>query len=137
LVVSNQRFSGVAHRALGLLEADLAAGSHMQVIAWTVGAVVIGFLLYPLLQKAREYEWCRFVGPSPHQYKVALRGGIPQSPSLTSFAAVYGTVLEHEVDGLHSDNEGPVNDHAISGLQSDAEEGHDAGAVNGVAEPMV
>ncbi len=71
-----------------------------------MGAVLIGFVLYPLLQKARDAQWCRFVGPSPHEYKVALRGGIPQSPSITSFAAVYGTFDEHEVEGLRSSSDG-------------------------------
>jgi hypothetical protein len=42
----------------------------MQVIGWTLGAIVIGALLYPLLMMARERKWCRFVGISPHEYKV-------------------------------------------------------------------
>ena len=42
----------------------------MQVIGWTLGAIVIGALLYPLLMTARERKWCRFVGISPHEYKV-------------------------------------------------------------------
>ena len=41
----------------------------VQVIGWTVGAIVIGALLYPLLMMARERKWCRFVGISPHEYK--------------------------------------------------------------------
>ena len=41
----------------------------MQVIGWTVGAIVVGALLYPLLMMARERKWCRFVGISPHEYK--------------------------------------------------------------------
>ena len=42
----------------------------MQVIGWTLGAMVMGALLYPLLMMARERKWCRFVGISPHEYKV-------------------------------------------------------------------
>ena len=42
----------------------------MQVIAWTLGAIIMGALLYPLLMMARERKWCRFVGISPHEYKV-------------------------------------------------------------------
>ncbi len=30
--------------------------------------------------------------------QVALRGGIPQSPSITSFAAVYGALSDDEAD---------------------------------------
>ena len=41
----------------------------VQVIGWTVGAIIIGALLYPLLMMARERKWCRFVGISPHEYK--------------------------------------------------------------------
>ncbi len=41
-----------------------------QVIAWTIGAIILGALLYPLLMMARERRWCRFVGISPHEYKV-------------------------------------------------------------------
>lgn len=72
----------------------------MQVIGWTVGAIIIGALLYPLLMMARERKWCRFVGISPHEYKEALRGGIPQSASMTSFAAVYGAASDDECSGL-------------------------------------
>ena len=43
----------------------------LQVIGWTLGAIVIGALLYPLLMMARERKWCRFVGISPHEYKVS------------------------------------------------------------------
>ncbi|CAK0783918.1 hypothetical protein CVIRNUC_007118 [Coccomyxa viridis] len=70
------------------------------VIGWTVGAIVIGALLYPLLMMARERKWCRFVGISPHEYKETLRGGIPQSASMTSFAAVYGPASDDEGAGL-------------------------------------
>lgn len=48
-----------------------------QVIGWTVGAIVVGALMYPLLQLARAKEWCRFVGQTPHEYKVTLL--IPQA----------------------------------------------------------
>ena len=42
----------------------------MQVIGWTIGAIIVGAVLYPLLVMARERKWCRFVGISPHEYKV-------------------------------------------------------------------
>ncbi len=41
-----------------------------QVIGWTVGAMLVGAGLYPLLQAARERDWCTFVGTTPHEYKV-------------------------------------------------------------------
>lgn len=55
----------------GLMTHKLSCSAFsMQVIGWTLGAIVIGALLYPLLMMARERKWCRFVGISPHEYKV-------------------------------------------------------------------
>ena len=78
----------------------------VQVIGWTVGAIIIGALLYPLLMMARERKWCRFVGISPHEYKevrhptllstrnplkpvhtLLAASGVPESPiNCSSFA---------------------------------------------------
>ena len=66
----------MAQISLQLLELDTFWGTWklhynltVQVIGWTVGAIIIGALLYPLLMISRERKWCRFVGISPHEYK--------------------------------------------------------------------
>ena len=55
----------------------------MQVLAWCGGAIVLSAASYPLLQLAREREWCRFVGSSPHEFKSQLRGQL--ASARTSF----------------------------------------------------
>jgi len=57
-----------------------------QVLAWCGGAILLSTLSYPLLQLAREREWCRFVGSSPHEFKAQLRGQLPSAR--TSFASL-------------------------------------------------
>lgn len=43
-------------------------------LAWCGGAILLSSLSYPLLQLARERQWCKFVGSSPHEFKSQLRG---------------------------------------------------------------
>lgn len=45
-----------------------------QVMGWTAAAILLGSILYPLLQHAREQQWCTFLGTSPHDFSDALRG---------------------------------------------------------------
>ncbi|EIE19872.1 amino acid transporter [Coccomyxa subellipsoidea C-169] len=52
----------------------------LMVMGWTAGAIVVGAVMYPTLRLMRSKKWCRFVGQDPHEYKVALRGGIPPEP---------------------------------------------------------
>ena len=55
-------------------------------IGWTLGAIVVGAGLYPLLQTARKEQWCRFMGTSPHDFSDALKGLCIPYSNLTSRA---------------------------------------------------
>ena len=46
----------------------------VQTIGWTLGAIVVGSVLYPLLQHCRRNAWCSFMGTSPHDFSDALKG---------------------------------------------------------------
>lgn len=48
-----------------------------QMIGWTVGCILIGLLLYPLLQLARKKEWFEFVGETPHDFQANLYAALP------------------------------------------------------------
>lgn len=42
-----------------------------QVMAWTLGTVAIGLVLYPVLQLCRQRAWFEFCGVSPHDFRCA------------------------------------------------------------------
>ncbi|KAK9801360.1 hypothetical protein WJX73_010869 [Symbiochloris irregularis] len=68
------------------------------VIGWTLGAMIVGGCLYPLLQRARKDQWCRFMGTSPHDFSDALKGlFIPYSlvNSLTPSRTTSGELPAH------------------------------------------
>ena len=46
----------------------------VQVMGWTAGAILLGAVTYPLLQKARKSGWCHFLGTSPHDFSDSLKG---------------------------------------------------------------
>ena len=67
----------VAHKPKiwhGAAEGNLTICACGQVMAWTLGAIVLGAVLYPLLQRARRDGWCDFMGTSPHDFSDALKG---------------------------------------------------------------
>lgn len=66
---SSESLSGQSWHILGL----------SQVLAWCGGAILLSTLSYPLLQLARQREWCKFVGSSPHEFKAQLRGQLPSA----------------------------------------------------------
>ena len=45
------------------------------VVAFTVGAFLLGAVLYPALQHARRKGWCEFQGATPEEFKVRGGGG--------------------------------------------------------------
>lgn len=60
--------------------------------------MVVGGCLYPLLQRARKDQWCRFMGTSPHDFSDALKGlFIPYSltNSLTPSRTTSGELAAH------------------------------------------
>lgn len=67
-----------------LLVLPVVAGNWVMV-GWTVGALVAGFVLYPLLQMARERRWCEFAdlqfdSQHPLLQPGGQRGGTRGSP---------------------------------------------------------
>ena len=48
-----------------------------QMIAWTVGCMILGLVLYPVLQLARKHEWFEFTGVSPHEFRTNLYSNLP------------------------------------------------------------
>jgi hypothetical protein len=46
----------------------------VQVICWTLGAILTGGVLYPTLQAARRHGWCKFVEASPRAFHESLLG---------------------------------------------------------------
>ena len=61
---------------LTILALPIARGD-WQMMAWTGGCIVVGLLLYPFLQTAREREWFEFVGVSPHDFQTNLYASLP------------------------------------------------------------
>lgn len=59
-----------------ILALPIARGD-WQMMAWTGGTIVIGLLLYPFLQMAREREWFEFVGETPHDFQTNLYASLP------------------------------------------------------------
>lgn len=68
--------------------------SCLQVLAWCGGAIVLSTLSYPLLQFAREKEWCKFVGSSPHEFKAQLRGQLTSARTSYNSLASAGERLD-------------------------------------------
>ncbi|KAK9812978.1 hypothetical protein WJX72_006764 [[Myrmecia] bisecta] len=69
-----------------------------QVMGWTLGTVVVGGAMYPLLQTARERGWCEFVGVSPHDFKASLFEGLPiaATPSLSNLHLLHDSQPQSE-----------------------------------------
>lgn len=70
----------------------------MQMMGWTLGAILLGAVLYPLLQMARENQWCEFLGTSPYDFSDALKGMfLPYSgaPSRTTSGEIAAILNEH------------------------------------------
>ena len=107
-----------------------------QVIGWTLAAVVLGSLLYPLLQLARTRGWCEFAGTSVHDFRGTLQGMLtysnvpsrsPSSENIVAWAqnALPGGIpagLEDLVKGKkdHADRgRQPQSPHGENGVQRD------------------
>lgn len=78
-----------------------------QVLAWCGGAIVLSSGSYPLMQLAREREWCSFVGSSPHEFKAQLRGQLASArTSFNSLASAEDVSDPRETPGNgHSETE--------------------------------
>lgn len=48
-----------------------------KVVAWTLGSLVVGCLLYPALQGLRRLGWCKFVDMTPAQFCDSLYHVVP------------------------------------------------------------
>ena len=70
-------------------------------LAWCGGAILLSSLSYPLLQLARERQWCKFVGSSPHEFKSQLRGQL--TSARTSF---------NSLTSAHDASDTPESPHA-------------------------
>lgn len=55
----------------------MSMGISVQVVWWTLGVALTGFVLFPILQVARRSSWCPFSGACPYEYKDRLRGLVP------------------------------------------------------------
>ena len=91
---------------------------YCQVMGWTAGSMLVGALLYPLLQAARAGGWCTFVGPSPHEYKVRRACLLRYGACKEHFAGRWS--LQHAAGGVGSNEvseEGRKGSHKVtSGL---------------------
>ena len=98
----------------------------LQVLAWCGGAILLSMLSYPLMQLARERQWCKFVGSSPHEFKSQLRGQLTSArTSYNSLASAQDVADLHNSPDIEDD---PHQEHA-------ALLGEDLGASpNGVPE---
>ena len=70
-------------------------------IAWTVGCMALGLILYPLLQLAREREWCEFSGTSPHEFRSNLYTSLPFTNGALSGRPVVNGAPVMTADELH------------------------------------
>lgn len=93
----------------------------MQVLAWCCGAILLSGLSYPLLQLAREREWCNFVGSSPHEFKAQLRGQLPSArTSYNSLASELSAEESPERGGVRAERAPMVGSH-VDAANSDVE----------------
>ena len=70
-------------------------------IAWTLGCMVLGLILYPLLQLAREREWCEFSGTSPHEFRTNLYTALPFAGGAVNGRPVINGAPIMTADELH------------------------------------
>ena len=70
-------------------------------IAWTLGCMFLGLVLYPLLQLARKHEWCEFAGVSPHEFRTNLYSNLPYTNGNLGSRPVINGAPVMTADELH------------------------------------
>mmetsp|Transcript_4868 Transcript_4868/g.13997 ORF Transcript_4868/g.13997 Transcript_4868/m.13997 type:complete len:580 (+) Transcript_4868:264-2003(+) len=100
--------------AIGLLVGIIALPfitMRWKVVCWTVGAIVVGAVLHPLMQLARRKEWMTFVETSPEKFAASLVGyeaaATEEEEVAVNGAAVPGSVDRHRMARMHSSMELP------------------------------